>query len=223
MKITASGISKGEVLPQQDVVYASGEVTLVAVEGGQRPSVLGLILSGRMAPDTGDVAPEALRHSRPLRDQVVLVDAPEVNAPDDAVALKDVLIEDLVYACPGGRVAAAKAARTLLADENAAEFARTAIHEVPAEVRVRLLCEAAVRHPGTTGLVLVAPDRHGGDPRDWYRVARSLADRGLAVVVLAGHAAVEIASGLFVEAPHLPPTQALPVIEPEPEAEEEQE
>ena len=36
--------------------------------------------------------------------------------------------------------------------------------------------------------MLVAPDRHGGDPLEWWALARGLADRGFAVLVIAGDA-----------------------------------
>jgi hypothetical protein len=38
------------------------------------------------------------------------------------------------------------------------------------------------------GLVITSPDRHGGDPDEWWRLARGLAGRGIAVLVIAGDA-----------------------------------
>ena len=55
-------------------------------------------------------------------------------------------------------------------------------------VRLRLLTELAVLRDGVEGLVLVSPDRHGGDPQEWWALARGLADRGYAVLVIAGDA-----------------------------------
>jgi len=38
-------------------------------------------------------------------------------------------------------------------------------------------------------LVITSPDRHGGDPLGWSAVAADLAERGYAVLVIAGEAA----------------------------------
>ena len=62
------------------------------------------------------------------------------------------------------------------------------IANVDPDVRLRLLTELALLRDGVEGLVLVSPDRHGGDPLEWWTLARGLADRGFAVLVIAGDA-----------------------------------
>lgn len=187
MRISARGISKGHALPQVTVHARSGEVRLVAVEGGQRPSVLGLLLSGRMAPDTGEVTVDGEPDAARLRRTVALIDAPDVSAPYDDLTLESVLREELAFA--GVRRTRRTAAR-LLADWNAADQRAVPLRAVPAALRVRALAEAATMRAGTEAAVIVSPDRHGGDPAGWYDVAERLARRGLAVVVLAGAAAI---------------------------------
>lgn len=192
MRISARGISKGRVLPQTTVHVHSGEVRLVPVEGGQRPSVLALLLSGRMAPDTGEVTADGEVDHRRLRDAVAVVDAPDVSAPYDDLTLGDVLREELAYArVRGVRATAAR----LLAEWDAAGHRGTRLRDVPAGLRVRALAEAAALREGTEAVLIVAPDRHGGDPADWHAVARDLADRGLAVAALAGAAAIAALQG----------------------------
>jgi hypothetical protein len=66
--------------------------------------------------------------------------------------------------------------------------ARVPIANVAPEVRLRLLTELAILRDGVEGLVIVSPDRHGGDPMAWWSIARDLADRGFAVLVIAGDA-----------------------------------
>jgi hypothetical protein len=67
-------------------------------------------------------------------------------------------------------------------------------------VRIRLLAELALLRTGVDGLVLVSPDRHGGDPVEWWRFARDLAARDIAVLVVAGDAsAAAIAAASLVE------------------------
>ncbi|WOF24394.1 hypothetical protein N8K70_06925 [Microbacterium betulae] len=193
MRLSARGVSKGRVLPETTVHARSGAVTVVPVEGGRRPTVLGLVLSGRMTPDTGEVTRDGEPDARALRRSVALVDAPDVSAPADDLALPVVLREELMFAGVRGTRGAV---RRMLADEGLVGHRSTPMGELPADVRVRVLAETAVRREGVEALVIVSPDRHGGDPRDWYAVARDGADRGLAVVVLAGGAAVEALGAL---------------------------
>ncbi|MDI6944052.1 hypothetical protein QMO46_11155 [Microbacterium barkeri] len=194
MRISARGISKGSVLPETTVHARSGEVAVVPVEGGQRPSVLSLILGGRMSPDSGEVALDGAADARALRRAVAIVDAPDVSAPVDDLALHTVLREELAFSGVRGT---RRAARRMLADEGLVAYRDTAMGELPAEVRVRVLTETAARRRGVEALVIVSPDRHGGDPRGWYEVARSWADRGLLVIVLAGGASVEAVGALM--------------------------
>ncbi|CAH0194815.1 hypothetical protein SRABI128_01598 [Microbacterium sp. Bi128] len=51
-----------------------------------------------------------------------------------------------------------------------------------------MLLELAALRRGVEGLVLVAPDRHGGEPGAWWRIAEEFAERGYAVLVIAGEA-----------------------------------
>lgn len=218
MRISARGISKGHALPQVTVHARSGDVRLVAVEGGQRPSILGLLLSGRMAPDTGEVTVDGEPDAARLRRAVVLIDAPDVSAPYDDLTLESVLREELAFA--GVRRTRRTAAR-LLADWKAADQRAVPLRAVPAALRVRALAEAATMRAGTEAAVIVSPDRHGGDPAGWYDVAQRLARRGLAVVVLAGTAAIaalerdEPAPDALASRPGAP-ADAEPELAPEP-------
>ncbi|GAA4074580.1 hypothetical protein GCM10023065_31860 [Microbacterium laevaniformans] len=47
---------RGEALGTTSLTYRSGRATLAVAETEQRPTVLGLIASGRMRPDAGTVA-----------------------------------------------------------------------------------------------------------------------------------------------------------------------
>ncbi len=59
---------RGEALGATSLTYRSGRATLAVAETEQRPTVLGLIASGRMRPDAGTVAlddaPTAARTTR---------------------------------------------------------------------------------------------------------------------------------------------------------------
>ena len=120
-----------------------------------------------------------------LRTRVALVDAPDVSDPAADVTVTGVVMEELMFAgLPGSR----RDAALTLAQLELGDFAKTSMADLPPAVRIRLLTELAVLRDGVEGLVLAAPDRHGGDPLDWWRIAQGLAARGYAVLVIAGDA-----------------------------------
>lgn len=198
MRVRASSVSKGpggRALPPTEVHLASGTAVFVEAETAQRPTVLGLIVTGRMRPDSGEVTIDGAPDARALRRRLALVDAPEVSEPHGDVRLADVVAEELMFA---GRPRGPFAVRRVLEDLGVAQHARTPMADLPPGARVRVLCELALDRPGTDGLVLVSPDRHGGDPSEWWAIACDLASRGAAILVIAGlasRAAITAAPG----------------------------
>lgn len=189
MKIDAIGISKGKgghALPSCSVSMASGSARMVLAETAQRPTVLGLILSGRMRPDTGTVTINGQQHRAAIRKQIALVDAPVVSEPHGDVTVAAVTAEELAFA---GQRSHLLAVNRVLDELGLREQAGTDMADLDPVTRIRLLTELAARRPGITGMVIVSPDRHGGEPDGWWRVALELAARGLAIMVIAGAAA----------------------------------
>ena len=199
MRIALDTVAKGKdggILPPTSLVLETGRVTLATAETEQRPSVLGLIATGRMRPDAGTVTLGEHRGARRLRRVAALVDAPEVNDPAPDVAVVGVVEEELMFA---GRRADPLSARHWLDDHGWRHLTRTPFGQVPADDRIRMLLELAALRRGIEALVLVSPDRHGGTPDGWWRMARRIAERGHAVLVIAGDAsaAAIAASDLF--------------------------
>ncbi|MBN9613587.1 MAG: hypothetical protein J0H64_09055 [Actinobacteria bacterium] len=189
MRVEATEVSKGpgaRALPPSNVAMNSGIAVFVEAETAQRPTVLGLIVTGRMRPDSGTVTLDGIADARGLRRRLALVDAPEVSEPHSDVMLADVIAEELMFA---GRLGGPIATRRELERFGLADQARTPIGQLAPDARIRVLCELALRRPGVEGIVLVSPDRHGGDPEAWWRIACELAERGPAVLVIAGRAA----------------------------------
>ena len=58
------------------------------------------------------------------------------------------------------------------------------MRSLPATARVLLLCELAAQRPGVDVLVVTSPERHGGDPAEWYSTLTSMAERGLTVAII---------------------------------------
>lgn len=188
MRIDVTGVSKGrrgQALPETTLSYSSGRARLVIAETEQRPTVLGLIASGRMRPDTGTVTIDGAQNASALRRRVALIDAPEVSDPAPDVSTAAVVAEELMFA---GRPANPVATRAWLADHDSVALARVPIADVRPTDRLRLMLELAVLRRGVDGLVLVSPDRHGGDPHVWWDLAEEFAGRGFAVLVIAGEA-----------------------------------
>jgi hypothetical protein len=188
VKIELSGVSKGRdgsSLPATTLRFETDAATLARAETERRPTVLGLLASGRMRPDTGRVLIDGAEDAAALRARVALVDAPDVSDPAADVTVTGVVMEELMFAgLPGTR----RDAALTLAQLHLGRYARTSMADLPPADRIRLLTELAVLRDGVEGLVIVAPDRHGGNPLDWWATAQTLAARGYAVLVIAGDA-----------------------------------
>lgn len=189
MRIELDAVSKGRggsILAPTSLVIETGRVVLATAETEQRPSVLGLIASGRMRPSGGTAKIDGRRSARRLRRTAALIDAPDVNDPAPDVTVAGVVEEELMFA---GRRSDPIAARRWLDEHGLRSLAGTPMAEVAADDRIRMLLELAALRPTVQALVLVSPDRHGGDPAHWWRIAQTFADRGYAVLVIAGVAA----------------------------------
>lgn len=197
MKVVLDQVAKGAALPPTSATFESGRASLARAETEQRPTVLGLIASGRMRPDAGGVTIDGSTDYAAMRRRVALVDAPDVSEPASDVTVAGIVAEELMFA---GRASHPVAVGRCLRDLGASEWARSAIGTVPPTVRIRLLAELALLRKGVDALVIVSPDRHGGDPVEWWRFAREVAARDTAVLVVAGDAsAAAIAAASLVE------------------------
>lgn len=192
MLIELSAVSKGRrglALPPTDLAYRSGRATLAIAETEQRPTVLGLIATGRMRPDAGRVTLDGAARPRDLRRRTALIDAPDVSEPAPDISVAGVVGEELMFA---GRLADPLSARRWLDAQGLRHLSRVPFADVAPADRIRMLLELATLRPGVEALVLVSPDRHGGDPAQWWSLAEAYAARGLAVLVIAGEAAASV-------------------------------
>jgi hypothetical protein len=206
MKIIARGVRKGHdgiPLPETTVAFESGRVSIAEAEGGDRPTVLALILSGRMRPDTGSVTIDGIEDAGLVQERIALVDAPDVSEPAADLTLRAVVTEELMYA---GRSTSRAAVATVIAEAGGAsnggvDYSGERIADVPPAVRLRILTELAAFRRGVRGVVLTSPDRHGGDPREWLRIATDLAARDFAVLVVTGAPSAELVRPLLPGTP----------------------
>lgn len=189
MRITLHEVSKGrggQALPTTSLEFHTGAVRFAIAETEQRPTVLGLIASGRMRPETGQVTIDGVPKTKEIRRRVALVDAPDVSDPHADITLAGVVGEELMFAGVG---ATPLHARRWLTQLGFHELASVPIGNIDPAARVRILCELAVLREGVDAVVLVSPDRHGGSPDGWWRIAGEFADRGYAMLVIVGGSA----------------------------------
>lgn len=193
MRVELSEVTKGKgiALPATSVAFESGTVSRVVMETEQRPTVLGLIATGRMKPKSGTVTIDGEDSRRQLRHRIALVDAPGISEPEPGVTFGGAIAEELMYA---GLASSPVAARLWARSMNMLDSFETPMADVDPGTRIRALLELAAlrtqdgKRP-IDGIVLVSPDRHGGDPREWMRITALLAARGMAVLIIAGSAA----------------------------------
>lgn len=186
MRIVVDAVAKGRsALPATSTSFETGTATLVVAETEQRPTVLGLVASGRMKVDAGTVTIDGRADRGLIRRRVALVDAPIVSEPEPNVTVTGVVAEELMFA---GHAPTPFAAARWLEGLGLDAIAGLPIGNVDPAARVRLLLELAALRTDVEGLVLVAPDRHGGEPAGWWRICREFAERGYAVLVIAGRA-----------------------------------
>ena len=183
MQVRADRVSleghHGTLLPPTSLTVGEGDLAIVHGEPGVGITAFGLALAGRLVPTTGTVHAEGV--DAPLTELVAVVDAPRVSEPDDALPLRVVAGEELALAHrPAGKEDVAR----WLAEHDAAPFAGTRFENLTPALRTRLLTELAAERKGVRVLVLDTPDRHTSDVAGWAGLARELAERGLAVVVL---------------------------------------
>ncbi len=175
-----------EALPETSTSFESGVATRVVTETEQRPTILGLVATGRMRPSRGEVLIDGEPDRRALRRRVALIDAPDVSDPDHGVSLAGIISEELGFAgLPGDP----RSVKHWAAQLHVTDHLATSAGELPAQVRVHVLAELAALRNDVEALVIVSPDRHGGDPAQWWAIAEDLADRGFAVLCIVGIAA----------------------------------
>jgi hypothetical protein len=192
MRIALHDVSKGKgghVLPPTSLEIETGHARFVLAETEMRPTVLGLIATGRMRPDSGTVTIDGAHNPKELRRRTALVDAPEVSDPHPGVTLAGVVGEELMFA---GLPASPIHARRWLNGLGYGELAGQPIGTIKPSVRVRVMAELAVLRDDVEGFVLVSPDRHGGRPEGWWRIATEFAERGFAVLVIVGGSAAAV-------------------------------
>jgi len=220
MELQATGISvRGPHAPMLNATslqVTDHQVVLLAGYPGPGHVAASLGLSGRLKPDTGTVRFDGKADLALLRRRVAVVDTPGITEPDDALPVQTVVGEELAIA---GRKAGRKAVLEWLTEHDAAEHADKRFEHLPVGVRTRLLAELTVARPEVQAVVLTMPDRHGGDPHEWYALGRELAARGYGVIITCADASarlLDVKAAQLGETDQPDPVQVAPIAVVEP-------
>lgn len=181
------------MLATMDLTLATGSAVLVAAEPGHGHTALALVTTGRLRPAAGTVSLQVddviSADPADLRDITAVVDAPQISEPDDALTVADVVAEGLSLA--GQRSWPIDVTRWLA--HNAPDLERRGrVDSLVGTERTALLAALAVTDPRVRFLVLVVPDRHGGDPAGWWELARQYAENGYGVLVSAARSSARL-------------------------------
>lgn len=189
MRVVLDGVAKGrgdKALSPTSCRIETGFVTVAPVDTERGPSVLSLIMAGRMRPDKGTVLCNGQKDYRRLRHGFAMVDTPSVCEPPPWVQLRAVVAEELMYA---QTFANPISTELWLRQNGVREFAGTDMVRVPSLARVKTLTELALTRPNTQLVVLTAPDRHGIDVPSLSRYIAEVLDRGYGMAVVCGKTA----------------------------------
>lgn len=191
MRITAVdvavGVGAAAELPPVSVEFSSASPAVVALDTDRRPTVLSLVVSGRMTPTTGSVLLDGRADAAALRSAVALVDTPIVAEPPADLPVGVVVREELAFARHPARDTT-----ELLEAVGARDYAKAPVRLLPGALRTRLLAETAAARPGVRALVLTSPERHGGSPAELAETLADLTARGFAVLTVTTAATREL-------------------------------
>ena len=139
-----------------------------------------LSLAGRMKLSSGSVKIDNNENPELLQEIIALVDVPNISEPDDVIKLETIVGEELAIA---GQKAMPKHARAFLQQNMISKYAKETFETLPNKIRYDVLMKLASIRPNTKVLLLVEPDRLGGKPEIWWRIAKKYNKLGFTVVV----------------------------------------
>src|SRR6478735_5745594 len=192
----------------------AGEVTVVATDPGIPQVALALAIGGRVELIRGRVSIGGVPERAELQLRTRLVDVADVTAPEDSLAVRAVVQEELALA---ERPASRSAVATFLSEHDLADRSGVPWEQLPAGVRTSLLLELGALHPHVRVLVLAGAERHGGDHAVWLETCHRLAREGFAVIVLTTAALASTLPPDEVEAEPAPQPALASTSQPEPE------
>ena len=182
IEVKKLAINKGRIpiIEPTSLRIKQGDLTLIVGETEVSQVAFALSLAGRMKLSSGSVKIDNEENPELLQEMVALVDVPNISEPDDVMKLETIVGEELAIA---GQKAMPKHARAFLQQNMISKYAKETFETLPNKIRYDVLMKLASIRPNTKVLLLVEPDRLGGKPEIWWRIAKKYNKLGFTVVV----------------------------------------
>ena len=182
IEVKKLAINKGRIpiIEPTSLRIKQGDLTLIVGETEVSQVAFALSLAGRMKLSSGSVKIDNEENPELLQEMVALVDVPNISEPDDVMKLETIVGEELAIA---GQKAMPKHARAFLQQNKISKYAKETFETLPNKIRYDVLMKLASIRPNTKVLLLVEPDRLGGKPEIWWRIAKKYNKLGFTVVV----------------------------------------
>lgn len=182
IEVKKLAINKGRIpiIEPTSLRIKQGDLTLIVGETEVSQVAFALSLAGRMKLSSGSVKIDNNENPELLQEMVALVDVPNISEPDDVMKLETIVGEELAIA---GRKAMPKHVRAFLQQNKISKYAKETFETLPNKIRYDVLMKLASIRPNTKVLLLVEPDRLGGKPEIWWRIAKKYNKLGFTVVV----------------------------------------
>ncbi len=182
IEVKKLAINKGRIpiIEPTSLQIKQGDLTLIVGETEVSQVAFALSLAGRMKLSSGSVKIDNNENPELLQEMVALVDVPNISEPDDVMKLEMIVGEELAIA---GRKAMPKHVRAFLQQNKISKYAKETFETLPNKIRYDVLMKLASIRPNTKVLLLAEPDRLGGKPEIWWKIAKKYNKLGFTVVV----------------------------------------
>lgn len=182
IEVEKLAINKGHIpiIEPTSLRIKQGDLTLIVGETEVSQVSFALSLAGRMKLSSGSVKIDNEENPELLQEMVALVDVPNISEPDDVMKLETIVGEELAIA---GQKAMPKHARAFLQQNMISKYAKETFETLPNKIRYDVLMKLASIRPNTKVLLLAEPDRLGGKPEIWWKIAKKYNKLGFTVVV----------------------------------------
>ncbi|MHA7271620.1 ABC transporter ATP-binding protein [Arthrobacter sp. HLT1-20] len=153
------------LLPATSVEAPRGQVLLIQADGQERRTALSLALTGRMKPSTGTVSLGHESSMASLRRRSAIVDAPDVNAPENHLTVRSLTSEDLALVPLKFRDRTRPT--EWLVRHGFRDILQKWVEELEPARLLHLQLELALANKDVDVVVVDSPDRHTADVAAW--------------------------------------------------------
>lgn len=161
------------LLPATTLEVRRSAVLLIQADGQERRTALALALTGRMKPSAGTVSLGHDASLAALRRRSAIIDAPDVNAPENHLTVRSLASEDLALVPFKFRDRTRPTA--WLVKHGFRDILGQWIEELEPARLLELQLELALANRNVDVVVVDSPDRHTADTTAWLPLLEQLA------------------------------------------------